>query len=158
MQPKPLPVTTTTANSRPPAFPPWPWTKTNNYESSPKDGTIGSFPSPFPIPDPIAYLVGHSNEVLVIMDGQRMTALINLGAQVSSISSQFCEELTLQIQPLGRLLKLEGTGDSAITYLRYIEVNLQIPGIRIIMRMSYCWLYQPWLIVKRSKLWLDPRL
>ena len=61
-------------------------------------------------PDPVACLVGHSNEVPVIMDEQRVTTLINLGAQVSSINSQFCEDLTLQIQPLGRLLELEGTG------------------------------------------------
>ena len=59
-----------------------------------------------------------------------MTTLIILGAKVLSISSQFCEDLTLQIQPLGRLLELEGTGGSAIPYLGYIEVNLQIPGIK----------------------------
>ena len=64
------------------------------------------------------------------MDGQRMTALIDLGVQISSISSLFCEDLTLQIQPLGRLLELEQTGDSAIPYLWYVEVNLQILGIK----------------------------
>ena len=62
------------------------------------------------------------------MDGQRMTALIDSGIQVSSISSQFCEDLALQIQPLGQLLQLEGIGGSTITYLRFVEVNLQIPG------------------------------
>ena len=66
----------------------------------------------------------------MIIDGQRMTALIDSGAQVSSIHSQFCEDLTLQIQPLGRLLELEGTGGSAIPYLGYVEVNLQILGIQ----------------------------
>ena len=64
------------------------------------------------------------------MDGQRVTALINLGAQVLSINSQLCGDLTLQIQPMGRLLELEGTGGSTILYLGYIEVNLQIPGIK----------------------------
>ena len=64
------------------------------------------------------------------MDGQKVITLIDSGAQVLSISSQFCEDLTLQIQPLGRLLKLEGTWGSAISYLRYVEVNLQIPGIK----------------------------
>ena len=49
---------------------------------------------------------------------------------MSSISAQFCTELTLQIQPLGQLLELEGMGDAAIPYLRFVEVNLQIPGIR----------------------------
>ena len=63
------------------------------------------------------------------MDGQRMTALIESGAQVSGISSHFCEELTLQIQPLDRL-SVRGARDSAIPYLRFMEVNLQILGIK----------------------------
>ena len=36
----------------------------------------------------------------------------------------------LQIKPLGQLLELVGTGDVAIPYLGFVEVNLQIPGIR----------------------------
>ena len=55
--------------------------------------------------------------------------MIYSDAQVSSISAQFCKELTLQIQPLGQLLELEGMGGAAILYLRFVEVNLQIPGI-----------------------------
>ena len=43
-------------------------------------------PVPFINPDPIDHLVGCSNETTVIVDGQR-TTLIDLGAQVSSISS-----------------------------------------------------------------------
>ena len=31
---------------------------------------------------------------------------------------------------MGQLLELEGTGGAAIPYLRFVEVNLQIPGIR----------------------------
>ena len=61
---------------------------------------------------------------------QRVTTLINSGAQVSSMCYQFCKDLTLQIQTLGRLLELEGTGGSAIPYLGYIQVNLWIPGIK----------------------------
>ena len=67
-------------------------------------------PVPFLNPDPIAHLIGHSNETPVIIDGQEVTASIDMGAQVSSISAQFCKELTLQIQPLGWLLDLEGMG------------------------------------------------
>ena len=78
----------------------------------------------FLIPDPIADLLEHSNEALVIVDRLRMTTLIDSGAQVSSISSQFCKDLALQIQPLGQLLELEGTEGSTILYLRFVEVNL----------------------------------
>ena len=64
------------------------------------------------------------------MDGCKVTALVDLGAQVSNISARLCEELGLEIQPLGWLLELEGTGSAAIPYLRFVEVNLQILGIR----------------------------
>ena len=67
-------------------------------------------PIPFLNPDPIAHLVGHSNEAPVIIDRQEVTALINLGAQVLSISAQICKELMLQIQALGQLLELEEMG------------------------------------------------
>ena len=83
-------------------------------------------PVPFLNPYPIAYVVGPSNGAPVIVDGQRMTALIDSGAQVSKIISQFCEGLTLQIQPLVWLLELEGTGHSTIPYLGFVELNLQI--------------------------------
>ena len=71
----------------------------------------------------------HSNEATVIVDGQEMTTLMDSGAQVSSISSKFCDDPASQIQPLGQLLELEGTGGSAIPYHEFVEVNLQIPGI-----------------------------
>ena len=38
-------------------------------------------PIPFLNSDPIGHLVGHSNEAPVIIDGQEVTALIDLGAQ-----------------------------------------------------------------------------
>ena len=64
------------------------------------------------------------------MDGQETNAFIDLGAQVSSMSTKFCKDLMLQIQPLGQSLELEGTGSAAIPNLRFVEVNLQILGIR----------------------------
>ena len=87
-------------------------------------------PIPFLNLDPITCLIGCSNEAPIIIDRQEVTALIDSGAQVSSISAQFCEELTLQIQPLGQLLELEGMGGAAIPYFRFVEVNLQILGIK----------------------------
>ena len=64
-----------------------------------------------------------------MINRQETIALIDCGAQVFSVSSQFCEELALEIQPLSWLLELEGKGGTAIPYLGFVEVNLQIPGI-----------------------------
>ena len=64
-------------------------------------------------------LVGRANKALVVMDGHEMAALVDLGAQMSTISALLCEELGLEIQPLGQLLELEGTGGAAIPYLRF---------------------------------------
>ena len=93
-------------------------------------GWPGVAPVPFLNPHPVTHLEGHSNEAPVIVDGQGMTALIDSGAHVSRISSQFCKDLALQIPPLGQLLELEGTRGSAIPYLGFVEVNLQILGIK----------------------------
>ena len=123
-------ATAAAANSRPQHSLPDPRTNPTCMRAAQKKGQQEAAPDPFLNPDPITHLVGCSNEAPVIMDGQRVTTLIDSGAQVSSISSQFCEDLTLQIQPLGRLLELEGTGGSAIPYLGYIDINLQILGIK----------------------------
>ena len=83
---------------------------------------------PFLNQDPTAHLVGWSNEAPIIVDRQKVTTLIDSGAQVSSVSSGFCNWMTLKVHPLDRLLELEGTGGSTIPFLGYVEVNLQIPG------------------------------
>ena len=57
-------------------------------------------------------------------------ALIDMGAQVSSISSGFCKWMALKVNPLDRLLKLEDPGRATTPYLGYVVVNLQIPGKR----------------------------
>ena len=84
--------------------------KPTHMKAAKRNGWEQVTPIPFLNPDPIAHLIGHSNEAPVIIDGQEVAALIDLGAQVLSISAQLCEDLTLQIQPLGQLLELEGMG------------------------------------------------
>ena len=79
---------------------------------------------------PITHLVGQSNEVSIMPDGWEVIMLIDLVAQVSSVNSGFCEQMALEIHPLDRVLEFTGTGRGAILYLAYVEVNLQVPGIR----------------------------
>ena len=84
--------------------------KLTHMKAAKREGWQQVTPIPFLNPDPIACLVGHSNEAPVVIDRQEVTALIDLAPQVLSISAQFCKELTLHIQPLGQLLELEGMG------------------------------------------------
>ena len=56
--------------------------------------------------------------------------LIDSGAQVYNTTSGFCKQMVLKVHPLDRLPKLEGTSGATIPYLGYVEVYLQIPGIR----------------------------
>ena len=72
---------------------------------------------PFLNLDLITHLVGWSNEAPIITDGQKVTTLIDSGAQVSSVSSGFCKQMALKVHPLDRLLELETAGGSAIPYL-----------------------------------------
>ena len=52
-----------------------------------KRGWKGIAPILFLNPDPLAQLVGHANKAPVVVDGHEVTALVDLGAQVSNISA-----------------------------------------------------------------------
>ena len=54
---------------------------------------------PFLNLDLIAHLVGQSNEAPVIIDGQKVTTLIKLGAQVFSVGSGFCKWMAMKVHP-----------------------------------------------------------
>ena len=73
-------------------FLPEPNPKLTHMKAGRRKGQQQVAPIPFLNPDPIACLIGHSNEAPVIIDGQEVTALIHLGAQVLSISVEFCKE------------------------------------------------------------------
>ena len=118
-----------------------------------KKGLKGIAPILFLNPDPVVHLEGHANEVPVVIDGCKVTALIDSAAQVLNISMQLCKDLDLKIQPLGQLLELEGKGGAAIPYLRFVEVNLQIMGLEVTMRMCCCWLSPPRPMLKEFQSW-----
>ena len=103
------------------------------------------------------HLVGHSSEVPVIVDGQETTTLIDLGAQVSSVSAKFCEDLMLQIKPLGWFLELEGTGAQSSHTSGLWRLTSKSWGSEITMRMCCCWLYQPQPTLRWFWLWLVPK-
>ena len=48
-------------------------------------------------PDAIARLVGRSNEITIILEGETFTVLLDSGAQVSDMCHQLCLDLGLEI-------------------------------------------------------------
>ena len=81
---------------------------------------------PFLNLDPITCLVGWSNQAPIIIDGQKVIMLIDLRAQVSSVSSGFCEQMALKVHPLDRQLKLEGT--SRVTMYKGLQLGHHAAG------------------------------
>ena len=81
-------------------------------------------------PDPIASLYGKVNEARMLIDDVQCLALIDSGAQISTITIEFVKQLGLKIHQLDRILKFETTGGGDIPYMGYVEVNLKIPEIK----------------------------
>ena len=75
----------------------------------------------------------------VVIDICKVTALIDLGAQVSNIRAQLCEDLDLEIQPLGQLLELEGTGVQLFLTSDLWRLSSKFQGLEATMSMCCCW-------------------
>ena len=80
-------------------------------------------------PDPLCQLIGPKNEVEVIVNDEWVTALVDLGAQISAVSIAFVKCHNLPIWQLQQLLDFEGFGGVDIPYIGYTQIQLQIPGI-----------------------------
>ena len=73
--------------------------KLTQDEAARKRGWKELTPIPFLNPNLVAHLVGCTNEAPVVMDGCEVAALVDSGAQVSTMSAQLCEELGLKFNP-----------------------------------------------------------
>ena len=80
-------------------------------------------------PDPLLRLIGPANEATVIVEGQKFPALIDSGAQLSTMSEALVEALKLPIHKLNTLIEAEVSGGSTIPYVGYVEARLKIPRI-----------------------------
>ena len=81
-------------------------------------------------PDPITYIIGRINEAHNLIDDVECLALVDSGAQISTITVEFVKQLGLRIHQLDRILKCETTGRGDIPYMGYVEVNLNIHEIK----------------------------
>ena len=57
-------------------------------------------------------------------------ALVDSGAQISTITIEFVKQLGLKVHQLDRILKFKTTGGGDIPYTGYAEVNLKISKIK----------------------------
>ena len=80
-------------------------------------------------PDPIAHLIGPTNEAEIVLEGICIPALIYTGANMTCINQWLANALKLPIKPLQTFLDIEGTGGGRVPYYGYVECRLGIPGL-----------------------------
>ena len=98
--------------------------------SSVKDMHIPRGGQKFHKPDPLLQLIGPANEATIIIEGQQFLALIDSGAQLSTMSEPLVHTLKLPIHKLNTLIKAKVSGGGDTAYTGYVEAQLTIPGIK----------------------------
>ena len=81
-------------------------------------------------PDVLCRLAGRENIGKTILNNLEVTTLYDAGAQISIISEELCDLMHLEVNPLGDLLSVKGTGWSVVPYIGFVEANLKIPGVQ----------------------------
>ena len=81
-------------------------------------------------PDPLLRLIGPANEAKIVVEGQEFSALIDSGAQLSTMSESLVQVLKLPIHKLNTLIEAEVSRGGTIPYVGYIEARLKIPSIQ----------------------------
>ena len=94
------------------------------------EGAWGEGGSKYHNPDPLCRLIGPRNEVEVIVNDEQVIALVDSGAQISTVSMAFVECHGLPIWQLQQLLDFEGFRGVDVPYIGYTQLRLKIPGIK----------------------------
>ena len=81
-------------------------------------------------PDPLLRLIGPANEATIIIEGQQFSALIDSGAQLSTMLESLVPALKLPIHKLNTLIETEVSGGGITPYTGYVKARLTIPGIK----------------------------
>ena len=75
-------------------------------------------------------MVGPTNVTEVIINGNRIQALVDTGAQVSTMTLKTMKKLGLEFTEVDAQLNLQGTGGFQIPYKGCAVATMKIPGIR----------------------------
>ena len=81
-------------------------------------------------PDPLFRLIVEPNESEIFVDGEKVTVVIDSGAQISSITISLAQALKLEIKNLRTILDLKATGGLQVPYLGYVEMGLKVPEVK----------------------------
>ena len=81
-------------------------------------------------PDPMVQLIGEANESTIWVDNYLVKALIDSGAQVSTMTKSLSRMMGLRLHKLTKLLTVEGTGGGTVPYHGYVEVELMLPEVK----------------------------
>ena len=71
-------------------------------------------------PDPLVRLIGPANEAIILVEGQEFPALIDSGAQLSTMSEALVQALKLPVHNLHMLIEAEVSGGNTIPYVGYV--------------------------------------
>ena len=80
-------------------------------------------------PNPWARTLGRANETEIEIDRKISKALIDSCVMISMMSKGYCDENGYEIQPLNKLVPIEGSGGADVTYLGYVKVRMHILGM-----------------------------
>ena len=74
-------------------------------------------------------LIGLANEATIIVEAQQILALIDSGAQISTMSKSLVQALGLPVYKLNNLIEVEISGGGTTPYSGYVKARLTIHGI-----------------------------
>ena len=66
-------------------------------------------------------------KIKYLLMGNKVTALLDTGSQVTHVSQDFCLANGIKIHPINQLVNIEGTCGDTIEYVGYIEAKLFLP-------------------------------
>ena len=91
--------------------------------------------------------MGRANETEIEIDRKIHKALIDSGAMISMMSKGYCDKNGYEIQPLDKLVPIEGNGGADVPCLGYVEVRMCILGICSLSRTFSCLSVTPLLVI-----------
>ena len=74
-------------------------------------------------------MIGKANEVSLMLNNKEVTALLDTGSMVSTISASLCAELQMSVHTLDQVFCVKGAGGHDIPYLGMVEASIGCPNL-----------------------------